>query len=266
MASSADNLKPAVAVRPTPAAAGLVPAGVPRKSDPPRRPPRRPRGVRRTRAAESSLASGPALASSPPAQRKGGNAPAQEVGNARIFYFSAASARLLCERTFRKTKPSKRMMLLLRLPSLRGIKMNVNHRDEPRILHLNRPESIETVLMQLTGHEATEPCEQCQRGLGPFGECIVSEMAYNGACAGCCANRRATKCSLRKVREALEADMDDGQETKEDGEKDLATEGDESEYMEDDDENDGEEHWQNSSSYSSAAPSSGYSSPIEYDA
>ena len=91
-------------------------------------------------------------------------------------------------------------------------------------------------------------------------------MAYNGACAGCCANRRATKCSLRKAREALEADMDDGQETKEDGEKDLATEGDESEYMEDDDENDGEEHWQNSSSYSSAAPSSGYSSPIEYDA
>ncbi len=230
MASSANNVKPAVAVEPAPAAGGLVPATTSESEDsesddwcaysPPRKsgPGMHRPNVRFTRAADSSLAVGPAfstrstraarlapppsfapatrpaLAASPPAQAKSAN-PVQTTNNARKSY-SAASARLLCEETFHKNKPSKKMMQLLELPSRRDVKMNVGKRGEPRILYLNRPENIEAVLMQLTGDEPTEPCKKCQRGMGPFGECIVSEMANYGACAGCYSTRRARECSL----------------------------------------------------------------------
>ncbi len=163
------------------------------------------------------------------------------------------------------------MTQLLELPSLRGVKMNVNNRGEPRILHTTRTQSIQAVLMQITGHEVPEPCDKCQRGLGPFVGCIISEIGGNGACAGCCYNGRAAQCSLRMAREALEADIIDGQGTEKDGEKELVAEEDESEYIEEDEANNGDEHWQNAAFYSSASfscaePSSRYSSPMEHDA
>jgi hypothetical protein len=51
--------------------------------------------------------------------------------------------------------------------------------------------------MQLTGTLAHTPCERCLRGLGPFQDCVVSEVCGLGTCANCYYGSKRQRCNLR---------------------------------------------------------------------
>ena len=198
MASSADNLKPAVAVRPAPVTARLVPtAGLLSAAG-------LPPGTRSTLAAKSTLAARPspaaglafamrpipaarpALAANLSAQAKAVNTPMNPTGNVGNHYYSAVRVRIRCEEAARSLGlgSPKSMTELLKLPSLRDVTRNVTKLGEPRKISLTRRPRSEAILMQLTGQEAPGPCERCKSGASQFGECIVSDDVEMGACAG----------------------------------------------------------------------------------
>lgn len=51
--------------------------------------------------------------------------------------------------------------------------------------------------MQLTGHTPEIWCTRCQRGIGPFANCVISDVARVKACTSCHYNNNGKLCSFR---------------------------------------------------------------------
>ncbi|DAA73952.1 TPA_exp: Uncharacterized protein A8136_3938 [Trichophyton benhamiae CBS 112371] len=75
--------------------------------------------------------------------------------------------------------------------------LELRHYVEAINLNLARAINRESIIMQLRGHPASAACEHCNKGAGPFIECIVMKDTFSGSCANCHFNDLGTRCSLR---------------------------------------------------------------------
>lgn len=65
------------------------------------------------------------------------------------------------------------------------------------------PRNLVAARAHLAGHEPAQPCAQCQRGRGPFTQCIVAERPsgdpfFKGSCTNCCFTGNQHGCSLKR--------------------------------------------------------------------
>lgn len=65
-------------------------------------------------------------------------------------------------------------------------------------MSLVKEEKTNAMLIYDTGDEQPEPCDRCQRDVGPFPKCVVHEKFNNGACASCIYARSGPKCNFSR--------------------------------------------------------------------
>lgn len=59
-----------------------------------------------------------------------------------------------------------------------------------------QPERVRALLMQIAGENAAIPCDRCQRGGGPFTECVKIPGHYRDICANCTWGGNSPGCSF----------------------------------------------------------------------
>jgi hypothetical protein len=115
----------------------------------------------------------------------------------------------LIPNTFKTTIPCTGWVpQFLQMPRVRDIEWNTAFlAKHPFLVSVTR--DISSLLMQVTGDPAAEPCLRCQEGLGPYKGCIqLSTSAPKGlhavtwACAACLYHGRQKDCSNKAQMEA----------------------------------------------------------------
>lgn len=77
-------------------------------------------------------------------------------------------------------------------PALREIKQRRPEMD----LNMSRRSNVEAFLGQLTGVSVVRPCKNCNKGHGPWNECIIYDGQMCGSCTNCWFNASGSRCTF----------------------------------------------------------------------
>jgi hypothetical protein len=77
-------------------------------------------------------------------------------------------------------------------PALREIKQRRPEMD----LNMSRRSNVEALLGQLTGVSVVRPCKNCNKGHGPWNECIIYDGQMCGSCTNCWFNASGSRCTF----------------------------------------------------------------------
>lgn len=98
--------------------------------------------------------------------------------------------------------PSEIMMYLVAMPRLREVILRPS-----RVISLHdwnsRRQNREAGLAQTRGNITSEACDHCERGAGPFNQCVTVPDLLNGGCSNCHYMDRAYRCSLTPGNELI---------------------------------------------------------------
>jgi hypothetical protein len=77
-------------------------------------------------------------------------------------------------------------------PALREVKQ----RRPDMYLNMTRRSNVEAFLGQLTGVSVVRPCKNCNKGHGPWNECIIYDGQMCGSCTNCWFNASGSRCTF----------------------------------------------------------------------
>lgn len=77
-------------------------------------------------------------------------------------------------------------------PALREVKQ----RRPEMALNMTRRSNVEAFLGQLTGVSVVRPCKNCNKGHGPWNECIIYDGQMCGSCTNCWFNASGSRCTF----------------------------------------------------------------------
>jgi hypothetical protein len=89
-------------------------------------------------------------------------------------------------------KTTRAITALAQMPSARAAEQRTT-----KALDLQRNSNRESYLAQCIGAVQTAPCKSCNKGQGPWKDCVVVPGFLNGSCANCHFGGEGTRCSLR---------------------------------------------------------------------
>ncbi|KIL95268.1 hypothetical protein FAVG1_00004 [Fusarium avenaceum] len=79
-------------------------------------------------------------------------------------------------------------------PALREVKQ----RRPEMGLNMTRRSNVEAFLGQLTGVSVVRPCKNCNKGHGPWNECIIYDGQMCGSCTNCWFNASGSRCTFHE--------------------------------------------------------------------
>ncbi|KAM0197095.1 hypothetical protein ACHAPQ_002409 [Fusarium lateritium] len=79
-------------------------------------------------------------------------------------------------------------------PALREVKQRRPNMD----LNMTRRSNVEALLGQLTGVSVVRSCKNCNKGHGPWNECIIYDGQMCGSCTNCWFNASGSRCTFHE--------------------------------------------------------------------
>ncbi|KAF4510280.1 hypothetical protein G6O67_002180 [Ophiocordyceps sinensis] len=88
-------------------------------------------------------------------------------------------------------------VLCKRLAAEAALREPVQRRAHQKI-NTARRSNVEAVLAYVTGQVAARPCKNCQRGHGPWTQCVIYDGQMCGSCSNCWFNASGSRCTFHE--------------------------------------------------------------------